>query len=203
MQHNQVRMDVLKQNSWIKKNTLHSAICGQVYVKLSGCSAVPMAQKSYKDNAAQDNDGIRTTANTDPFPQVPTLTLEVSVFVWLTMILKIQLLDHHLLRLQQIPRKILQDINFLHKNNLFIQISVLKVMHLRVAYFCTSTNILALPSQLKTLWKTDTLAIRKKKQTTHPHPISKLSRCYNVWDKHQKLLVTYEKSLPEKETFLK
>lgn len=31
------------------------------------------------------------------------ISLKVSVSVWLTVILKIQLLDHHLLRLQQIP----------------------------------------------------------------------------------------------------
>lgn len=69
------------------------------------------------------------------------------------MILKIQLLDHHLLRLQQIPRKMQYNVQSVDQDNLPIQGAALKGMHLCMPYFCRGTNVLALPSQLKALWE--------------------------------------------------
>lgn len=55
----------------------------------------------------------------------------------------------------------------------------------------------------KLFGKSNIFDVREKKKNTHPHSVSKLSRCCNVGVIQQKLLVTYEKSLPGKETFLK
>lgn len=105
-------------------------------------------------------------------PLHTTLTLKVSVSVWLIVILKIQLLDHHLLHLQQIPRKMQYNFKSSDKDNLPIQIAALKVMHLCMPYFCTGTNVLALPSQLKTLWEKQHTCCKEKKRNTRPHSLS-------------------------------